>query len=159
MARCATCGGLLGRDAEWCGQCFAPVGPASPEQSSPSPQGGGSAQAPPPGPNSATSAAPSPTPPIPAEPSPTRPLSAAAALAAIPPDLQITLASAGSTQMTLLTDRGKSIITSVIVMLAVGSDALFFPYAKYMVFYGIFVGLASSLAIWRLWSRRSVTSR
>jgi hypothetical protein len=88
----------------------------------------------------------------------TSPLTPAAALAAIPPDIQITLASAGAHRPTL-SDRGKSILTGGIVVTAVGSDALFFPYAKYMVVYGICVGAFSGAAIWRLWARRSVKAQ
>ncbi|HEY3211533.1 MAG TPA: hypothetical protein VGL18_17400 [Actinomycetota bacterium] len=83
-------------------------------------------------------------------------LAAAAAIAAIPPDLQITLASGSSSSVTSLGDRGKTFITGLIVLVAAGSDALFFPYAKYMVVYGIFVSVLSGLAISRVWARRSV---
>ncbi len=97
-------------------------------------------------------------------PAPTRPspgaipsLSAAAALAAIPPDLQITLASAGSSSSLMsLGNRGKAWVTASIIVVAASSEALFYPYARYMVVYGLFVSVLSGLAIWRLWSRRSV---
>ena len=107
MARCAKCGGLLGPDAEWCGQCFTAVGHPEAERIDPPPP-----------------------PPPPPPPAPTPTLTAAAALAAIPPDIQITLAA--------------------------GSDALFYPFVKYMVVYGVFVSAPSAFAIWRLWSRRSI---
>lgn len=83
-------------------------------------------------------------------------LAAAAGTAAIPPDLQITLASGSSSSVTSLGDRGKAFLTGLIVLIAAGSDALFFPYAKYMVVYGIFVSVLSGLAISRVWARRSV---
>ena len=134
MARCANCGGLLGPDAEWCGQCFTVVGHPEAERRDPHPP---------------------PPPPPPPTPAPTPTLTAAAALAAIPPDIQITLA-AGSRRATALSDRGKSWITAVIVLLAAGSDALFYPFVKYMVVYGVFVSAPSAFAIWRLWSRRSI---
>jgi hypothetical protein len=99
--------------------------------------------------------APAPPSPVPPGPGATPPLSAAAALAAIPPDIQITLASGGSRGVSL-SDRAKTWVTALIVLAAAGSDALFFPYAKYMVVYGMFVSVPSALAIWRLWGRRSV---
>jgi hypothetical protein len=78
-------------------------------------------------------------------------------MAAIPPDLQITLASAGSsTNVTSLGERGKAWVTALIVLVAASSIGLFYPYARYMVVYGLFVSVLSGLAIWRLWSRRSV---
>ena len=49
--------------------------------------------------------------------------------------------------------RGRTWVTAVIVSLAVATDALFFPYAAYMVVYGLFVGGLSALALKRLWSR------
>ena len=131
MARCANCGGLLGPDAEWCGQCFTAVGHPEAER-------------------------PEPPPPPPSAPAPTPTRAAAAALAAIPPDIQITLAAGSSRQPALLSDRGKTWITALIVLTAAGSDALFFPYVKYMVTYGVFVSAPSAYAIWRLWSRRSI---
>lgn len=109
-----------------------------------------------PSPNGA-SAAPAPSA-VPPRPKPTPPLTAAAALAAIPPDIQITLAAGSSGSVPLFTDRGKSWVTSLIVLAAAGSDALFYPYAKYMVIYGLFVSLPAGAAIWRLWARRSVNA-
>ena len=143
MARCATCGGLLGPDAEWCGQCFAPVRAAAPERASPN--GSAAADLPPP-------------PPSPSGALGTSPLSPAAALAAIPPDIQITLAKGGAPRPSL-SDRGKSVVTAGIVVVAAGSDALFFPFIKYMVIWGIFMGAFSGAAIWRLWARRTVKAR
>jgi len=55
-----------------------------------------------------------------------------------------------------LGDRGKVWLSSLIVLVAAGSDALFFPYVKYMLVYGIFVSVVSGLAISRVWARRSV---
>ena len=40
-ARCETCGGLVAPDAEWCGQCYAPIGPAAPEPAAPDPRSPG----------------------------------------------------------------------------------------------------------------------
>lgn len=58
--------------------------------------------------------------------------------------------------MSLLGHRGRNWITAFIVILAVGTDALFFPFVKYMVAYGLFVGAASGFALWRLWAGPSV---
>lgn len=55
-----------------------------------------------------------------------------------------------------MSDRAKTWLTAMIVLVALGSDLLFFPYVKYMVVYGIFAGVLSALAIVRLWHRRSV---
>jgi hypothetical protein len=52
--------------------------------------------------------------------------------------------------------RGRTWITAFIVALAVGTDALFFPYVAYMVVYGLFVGAISAFALKRLWSGRSL---
>jgi hypothetical protein len=152
MTRCATCGALLGPDAEWCGQCYAPV-------RSPRPEGrdlgaDASHQAPdlPVSPNGATTAPEAPTVPQGLLSRPA--LTAAAALAAIPPDLQITLASPG--RVVPMSDRAKTWLTAMIALVAVGSDLLFFPYVKYMVVYGILASVLSALAILRLWRRRSV---
>jgi hypothetical protein len=153
MARCATCGGLLGPDAEWCGQCFAPVRPAADPRGS-TPSADRSSIEPASSPNGAGATDPPPLS-LREERPATSALSPTAALAAIPPDIQITLASAGAPRPSL-SDRGKSIITGAIVAAAAGSDAMFFPYAKYMVVYGICVGAFSGAAIWRLWARRSV---
>ena len=160
MARCTTCGALLGSGAEWCGQCYALVGPPAPEGldrlSAPAESGPsrtlGPTEAQPVSPNGEW--APGPQPDRPAA-SGTPALAAAAAMAAIPPDLQITLASGSSGRVAPLSDRGKTWVTALIVLTAAGSDALFFPYARYMVIYGLFVSLISALAIWRLWGRRS----
>jgi hypothetical protein len=35
--RCPNCGGLVGQDAQWCGQCLAPLGPPADETPAPSP--------------------------------------------------------------------------------------------------------------------------
>jgi hypothetical protein len=155
MARCVACGALLGPDAEWCGQCYALVRPARPEAPDPAiaqAELGGSAPV-------STNGDAAMHPPAPTRPSPGAipSLSAAAALAAIPPDLQITLASAGSSSSLMsLGNRGKAWVTASIIVVAASSEALFYPYARYMVVYGLFVSVLSGLAIWRLWSRRSV---
>jgi hypothetical protein len=154
MARCATCGALLGPDAEWCGQCYALVGSPRPEGPDSAAAPAGLAQSLPVSTNGDSAGT---------QPSPARPpaaatpaLAAAAAMAAIPPDLQITLASGSSSNVTSLGDRGKAWVTALIVLVAASSDALFFPYARYMLVYGLFVSVLSGLAIWRLWARRSV---
>jgi hypothetical protein len=153
MARCVTCGALLGPDAEWCGQCYAlvrprPQGPA-PAIAQAELDGSTSVST-----NGDTATHPSPDWP---QPDATPALSATAAVAAIPPDLQITLASAGSSSsVTSLGERGKAWVTALIVLVAASSIGLFYPYARYMVVYGLFVSVLSGLAIWRLWSRRSV---
>ena len=56
----------------------------------------------------------------------------------------------------MLGRRGRNWVTAFIVLVAVGTDALFFPYAKYMVVYGVLVGAVSGFALWRLWSVRPV---
>jgi hypothetical protein len=152
MARCVTCGALLGPDAEWCGQCYALVRPRpGPDPAIAQAELEGS-----PSVSTNGDAATHPSPELP-RPDATPALSPAAALAAIPPDLQITLASGGSsTSVTSLGDRGKAWVTALIVVVAASSVALFYPYARYMVVHGLFVSLLSGLAIWRLWSRRSV---
>jgi hypothetical protein len=153
MARCATCGALLGPDAEWCGQCYALVRSAQPE-------GRGSPAAPagpaPPVPMNTNGDSAEIRPPARPPAATASPLTAAAAMAAIPPDLQITLASGSSRNVTSLGDRGRAWVTALIVLVAVSSDALFFPYARYMLVYGLFVSVLSGLAIWRLWARRSI---
>jgi hypothetical protein len=153
MARCATCGGLLGPDAEWCGQCFAPVRPAG-DRPSGAPSADRSSFEPASSPNGA--AAPDPPPPQPREHRPAASaLSPAAALAAIPPDIQITLASGSSRGQAVLTDTGKKWITALIILGAAGTDALWFPYLKAMGIYGVFVSALAGLAIFRMWGRRS----
>jgi hypothetical protein len=152
MTRCATCGALLGPDAEWCGQCYAPVRPPRPEVRDPEVDPSHQAPDLPVSPNGASAGPEAPT--VPQGPSPRPALTAAAALAAIPPDLQITLASPG--RVVPMSDRAKTWLTAMIVLVALGSDLLFFPYVKYMVVYGIFAGVLSALAIVRLWHRRSV---
>ncbi|SRR6266498_2964733 len=152
MARCTACGALLGPDAEWCGQCYALVRSPEPEQPGASVFPTLPAQAPPVSHNGASggaspATAPSDTAPVPA---------LAPGVPAIPPDLLITLASGSSNRVSSLGDRGKVWLSSLIVLVAAGSDALFFPYVKYMLVYGIFVSVVSGLAISRVWARRSV---
>lgn len=154
MARCVTCGGLLGPDAEWCGQCYALVRSPRSEGPDASLAPGGPAQNVPVNRNGDSAARPASA--IPPRPAAPPAVAAAAALAAIPPDLQITLASGSSSSVTSLGDRGKAIITALIVLVAAGTDTLFFPYARYMLVYGIFVGVLSGLAISRVWARRSL---
>jgi hypothetical protein len=152
MARCATCGALLGSDAEWCGQCYALVRSPRPKDPDTADPSGEYLEDPPLSPNgdSATS------PPLPVSlPPPPRPaLAEAAAIAALPPDIQITLASESRTSMPPMSDRARTWGTTLIVLGAVGSDALFFPHVAYMVVYGVFVSVPSALAIHRLWRRR-----
>jgi hypothetical protein len=83
-------------------------------------------------------------------------LAPAGTVAANPPDLQITLAAGSANPVTSLGDRGKAWLTALIILVAAGTDTLFFPYVKYMVVYGIFVGVLSGLAISRVWARRLV---
>lgn len=154
MARCTTCGALLGPDAEWCGQCYALIPSPGRDQPSASTAPIAPAQGRPVSHNGDSAAAPAPA--TPRGPSTTPALAAAAAMAAIPPDIQITLTSGPSSSVTSLGDRGRSWLTFLIVLVAAGSDTLFFPYVKYMVVYGIFVGVLSGLAISRVWARRSV---
>jgi hypothetical protein len=154
MARCVTCGAVLGPDAEWCGQCYALVRSAQPEG-----RGGPAAPAglAPPVPISTNGDSAEFQPPARPTADGTSALAAAAVMAAaIPPDLQITLASGSSRNVTSLGDRGKAWVTALIVLVAASSDALFFPYTRYMVVYGLFVSVLSGLAIWRLWARRSI---
>src|SRR5919108_5094850 len=121
MARCATCGALLGPDAEWCGQCYALVRSPRPGTSRPSPD-------PDPAPDVEISPNGDATTPPAQEPwqAPRPALAAAAAIAAIPPDLQITLAS--GSRGTPMGDSTKRWITALIVVVAAASDALFFPH-------------------------------
>src|SRR5438093_6131450 len=137
MARCTACGALLGPDAEWCGQCYALV--RAPERPGASLAPTVPAQAPPASPNGASGAG-SPAPaPSHTAPGPTL----TPGVPDIPPDLLITLASGSSSSVTSLGERGKVWITSLIVLVAIGSDALWFPYARYMLVYGVFVGVVS----------------
>lgn len=52
----------------------------------------------------------------------------------------------------MLGPRGRNWITAFIVLVAVGTDALFFPYVGYMLVYGVLVGAVSAFALWRLWA-------
>jgi hypothetical protein len=91
----------------------------------------------------------------PPQPDPAQPERAEQALASLPPDIQITLASAGSSRLALFGPRGRNWVTAFIVVAAVGTDALFFPYVAYMVAYGVFVGVISGFALSKLWGGRS----
>jgi hypothetical protein len=142
MARCTTCGALIGPDSDWCGQCYSPVPRPEPQQADAPLAGGGPAPAPSLSPNGA-SAAGSGAEPASAQSSP-----------ALPPDVLLSLASSAG-RMTLLGPRGRNWITGFIVVIAAGTDALFFPYVKYMVVYGVFVSVISAFALSRLWDHGS----
>ncbi len=152
MARCTACGALLGPDAEWCGQCYALVGSPVPERPGAPVPPTEPAQAPPVSPNGELAAVSPAAAPLDSASGP----GLTQGVPAIPPDLLITLASGGSSSVTSLGERGRIWLTSLIVLVAAGSDALFFPYVKYMLVYGIFVSVVSGLALSRVWARRSV---
>lgn len=145
MTRCTSCGALLGPEADWCGQCYSAVRRSETAQAHPS-----IAHTPTPAPGVSPNGAS-------ASASPALPPRPAAGEPPIPPDLLISLASSRSSSgMALLGRRGRNWITASIVLFAVGTDALFFPYAKYMVIYGVLVGAVAGFALWRLWSVRAV---
>jgi len=55
----------------------------------------------------------------------------------------------------LVISRGtRRIVTALVAVFALGSDALFFPHLTYMVAYGVFVGLLTVVVLRRVWGTR-----
>jgi len=55
----------------------------------------------------------------------------------------------------LVITRGtRRLVTAMVMLIALGSDALFFPHAAYMAAYGAFVGLLCWVVLRKIWGTR-----
>jgi hypothetical protein len=54
----------------------------------------------------------------------------------------------------VISPRARRFATGAVVVAGVGSDALFFPHAAYMLAYGGFVGILSAVVLRRIWNAR-----
>jgi hypothetical protein len=140
---CGVCGARVAPDADWCGQCYAPIRERS-DASVPGPP-------------------PASEPPkeiVPASRSMAwrMPASGDIELVEISPSDEPSVAPDSVFVLRhepLVISRGtRRIVTVVIGVLAFGSDALFFPHVAYMLAYGAFVGLLSVVVLRRLWGTR-----
>jgi hypothetical protein len=55
----------------------------------------------------------------------------------------------------VVTPRARKLATGAVVVVGLGSDALFFPHAAYMIAYGGFVAILAAVVLRRLWNARS----
>jgi hypothetical protein len=126
--RCEACGARCSPDAEWCGQCYAPL---------PRPVTG---------PVEAAAPAPAPTPP------PGRDGLELVEVrsedgAEMVPDAFLVLRH----EEAVLTRETRAVVTGAVVAVGAITDFLFFPHFGYMLAYGAFVASISWVALRRLW--------
>jgi len=131
--RCEVCGARRGPDAEWCGQCYAPV---------PRPDEGA--------PESAAASRPVPT---------SAPGHDGLELVEVrsedgsemAPDAFLVLRH----EEPVVTKETRTVVTGAVVTGGIITDLLFFPHVGYMLAYGAFVAVIGTVALRRLWRHRA----
>jgi len=126
--RCEACGARRGPDAEWCGQCYAPV--------------------PRPAESSAEAAVAPPTAPTPASGHDGLELvEVRSEDGAEAPDGFLVLRH----EAPVVTKETRTVVTGAVVALGAVTDLLFFPHLGYMLAYGAFVAIIGTVTLRRLW--------